>query len=154
MTKLEELEDEAFNNKVHIIDYSFKSERIKGLYCDGTVALDKTLLQTEKACVLAEELGHHYTASGNIIDTKNIDARKQELKGRMLSYNKMIGLYGIINSYKRGCYSINDMAEFLDVTEGFLSEALCYYRCKYGVRTIIDNYVIYFEPSLGVLELV
>lgn len=154
MTKLEELEDEAFNNKVHIVDYNFKSKRIKGLYCDGTVALNKTLLQTEKACVLAEELGHHYTASGNIINPKDVGARKQELKGRILSYNKMIGLHGIINSQKRGCCSINDMAEFLDVTEDFLSEALCYYRNKYGVRTVIDNYVIYFEPSLGVLELV
>ena len=28
-----------------------------------------------------------------------------------------------------------------------------YYKNKYGICTTIDNYVIYFEPSLGVFEL-
>ena len=45
-----------------------------------------------------------------------------------------------------------EMAEFLDVPEDTLQEALNYYHHKYGICTILDNYVIYFEP-LGVLEI-
>ena len=63
-------------------------------------------------------------------------------------------LNGIINSYNAGCKSIYESAEYLDVTEEFLLECIECYRSKYGVCTTFDNYVIYFEPNLGVLELI
>ena len=44
------------------------------------------------------------------------------------------------------------MAEYLDVTEEFLKEALEQYRRKYGQRAELDNYVIIFEPQLAVIE--
>ena len=47
-----------------------------------------------------------------------------------------------------------ETAEYLEVTEEFLLEALQYYKGKYGRYVTIDNYAIYFEPTLGVLELV
>lgn len=78
----------------------------------------------QKACVLAEELGHHYTAVGNIIDIQDVRNIKQKQKGRIWAYDKMIGLIGIINAYERHCLNRNEMAEFLDVTEEFLQDAL------------------------------
>ena len=33
-------------------------------------------IEAEKACVLAEELGHHYTTIGDIIDQKESENRK------------------------------------------------------------------------------
>lgn len=38
------------------------------------------------------------------------------------------------------------------LAEEFLAEALQYYRNKYGLCTTVDNYVIYFEPALGIFE--
>ena len=32
MNKLEELQEEAFQRNIDVIDYNFKSDRIKGLY--------------------------------------------------------------------------------------------------------------------------
>lgn len=107
----------------------------------------------QKACVLAEELGHHYTAVGNIIDIQDARNIKQEQKGRIWAYDKMIGLIGIIKAYERHCLNRNEMAEFLDVTEEFLQDALNYYKQKYGVFTVIDHYVIYFEPCLSIVEM-
>lgn len=40
------------------------------------------------------------------------------------------------------------------LTEEFLLEALECYRYKYGEYARLDNYVIYFEPTLVVLELI
>lgn len=155
MTKLELLENEAYKNNINIIDYAFKSDRIRGLYCDGTVALNSSIdTCTEKACVLAEELGHYHTTVGNILDQSNTGNRKQEHLARLWSYNKMIGLSGILRSYQAGCRNLYEMADFLDVTETVLSDALEQYKRKYGVFTMLDNYVIYFEPSLGVFELI
>ena len=123
--------------------------RIKG----NRIAIQKELSETEKKCVLAEELGHHYTSSGNILDQSNVENRKQELLARTWAYNKLIGLLGIVDAYKAGCRNRSDIADHLSVTEEFLSEALERYRNKYGAYTTIDNYIIYFEPSLGVLEI-
>ena len=98
--------------------------RIKG----NRIAIKKDLpTQTEKACVLAEELGHFYTSTGNILDMSNTSNRKQELRARLWAYNKQIGLRGLIDCYKANCKSIHEMAEYLDVTEEFLLEAIeCY----------------------------
>lgn len=108
---------------------------------------------SEKSCVLAEELGHHYTTVGDILDQSSVSNRKQELQARMWAYNKLIGLMGIIKSYEHGCQSYHEMAEYLDVTEEFLRDALEKYRQKYGVCTTVDNYIIYFEPGLGVVKM-
>lgn len=104
--------------------------------------------------MLVEELGNHYTALGNILDQTSVSNRKQESRGRIIAYNKLIELMGIINSYQNHCRSLTESAEYFDVTEKFLSDVLSYYKSKYGISVTVDNYVIYFEPSLGVLELV
>ena len=124
--------------------------RIKG----NRIAIKHDLDETEKKCTLAEELGHFHTTVGDIMDQSSDANRKQELRARLWSYNKLIGLHGIISCYKAGCQTAYDMAEHLGVTEDFLQEALHCYRSKYGIYTRFDNYVIFFEPTLSVLELI
>lgn len=102
----------------------------------------------EKSCVLAEEMGHYYTNAGDIIDQSDARNRKQEYKARLWGYNKKVGLAGLVKAYERGCRSYEDVAEYLDVTEEYLDTVLSCYRSKYGVYTTLDNYAIYFEPSL------
>lgn len=155
MTELEQLENEAYEDSVDVIRYPFKSKRIRGLYCDRIVALNNALdTDTEKKCILAEELGHYNTTVGNILDQSTFTNRKQERNARIWAYDKLIGITGLINAYKADCKSLYEIAEYLDVTEPFLLEAIGTYKQKYGPCTTIDNYVIYFEPHLGVLELI
>ena len=106
----------------------------------------------QKSCVLAEELGHYYTGIGDILEQNSINNIKQERYGRIWAYNHQIGLMGILQSYLANCRTLYDMAEYLEVTEEFLIDALQYYKSKYGVCTEIDNYIIYFEPVIGVFE--
>lgn len=124
--------------------------RIKG----HKILIRKDMNTMEKACVLAEELGHFHTTVGDILDQSKVENRKQEIRARAWAYNKMVGLMGIVKAYENKCSSFHEMAEFLDVTEDFLTEALDFYKGKYGVSAVIDNYVIYFEPCLGVLKIV
>lgn len=154
MNVYESLEDEACKDNIDIIPYHFRSDNLKGLYCNGVIGLNKDLDTTpEKACILAEELGHHYTTYGNILDQTGISNRKQELRARMWAYDRQIGLIGIIRCFEAGCQSQSEMAIFLDVTEEFLREALERYRQKYGICTTQDQYIIYFEPSLAVVKI-
>ncbi len=148
----EELLIEADNNNLTVKEKPLpvSKGRLKG----NRIAIRKDMTETEKTCVLAEELGHHYTATGNILDQSTVENRKQEMRGRIVAYNKLVGLRGIVAAYLHHCQSISESAEYLEVTEEFLIDSLNYYRNKYGVYTKLDNYVIVFEPNIAVLELV
>lgn len=151
----ENLLQEAADANVYVIEDAPFQSRADGLIRNDVIGINRTVRQsTQRACVLAEELGHYHTTVGDIIDQSSDTNRKQELRARLWSYNKLIGLHGIISCYKTGCQTAYDMAEHLGVTEEFLQEALQCYRSKYGIYTRFDNYVVYFEPTLSVLELI
>ena len=126
-----------------------------GLIKGRRIAIRKDLsTQAEKSCVLAEELGHHYTTVGDIIDQTEVNNRKQEYRARLFGYNLKIGLIGITHAYEAGCRSLYEMAEYLDVTEEYLKEALDCYHSIHGVYATLDNYIIFFEPSFTVMKTV
>ena len=117
------------------------------------VAIRKTLAtETEKACVLAEELGHYATTSGDILDQSLPENRQQELRARAWGYDLMIGLAGLISGYERGCRTRWELAEHLGVTEDYLQAAIDWYRAKYGISVDFEGYTVFFEPGLGILR--
>lgn len=125
-----------------------------GLIRGSHIAIRKDIeTQAEKSCVLAEEIGHYRTSSGNILDQNKAKNRKQEYRARLYGYNLKIGLTGLISAYEAGCGNLCEMAEYLDATEEYLKEAIDCYKSKYGLCTSIDNYIIYFEP-LAVIKLI
>ena len=125
-----------------------------GLIRGRRIAIRKNIeTQAEKSCVLAEEIGHYRTSSGNILDQNKVESRKQEYRARLYGYNLKIGLAGLIRAYEAGCGNLYEMAEYLDATEEYLEEAIDCYKSKYGLCTSIDNYIIYFEP-LAVIKLI
>lgn len=153
MIQLEYLEQEAFDANVKVYDYYLGEDNLKGFYIDGNVALNTSIeSSTEKACVLAEELGHHYTTVGNILDQSKTENRKQERRARLWAYKRAFDLIDLVSAYKYGCRNRYELAEYLEVTEEFLQNALDTYREKYGLYTKVDCYVICFEP-LGILEM-
>ena len=154
MNKLEKLEQDAFEANVRVHDYYLGEESLRGIYVNGNVAINTSVDNSiEKTCVLAEELGHHHTSVGNILDMDLSGNRKQERQARLWAYNKLIGLTGIIKAFEHGCQNRFEIAEFLDVTEEFLEECVVCYRNKYGVGTTLDNYYIMFIPTLAVGEI-
>jgi len=125
----------------------------KGLYGDNVIWIKKLLPSIiEKCCVLAEEMGHHHTTAGDIFDQSSIENRKQELKARGWAYERLIPLSKIIQAHKLHIVNRYEFADFLNVTEDFLDDALDWYKNKYGLCVSIDNFTICFEP-LGVIEM-
>lgn len=125
-----------------------------GLIKGNRIAIRKDIpTQAEKSCVLAEELGHYFTSAGNILDQTDTVNRRQEYRARLYGYNLKIGLTGIISAHTAGCRNLYEMADYLDVTEEDLKEALDCYQSKYGEYVKVDNYMIYFIPTLAVLEI-
>ncbi|MGL4107226.1 ImmA/IrrE family metallo-endopeptidase [Clostridium sp. LP20] len=151
MNKYELLLAEADSINVCVVEKSFKS-KAKGL-CKGNKIGISSKLDTnkEKACVLAEELGHYHKTVGNILDQSYINNRKQELIARGWGYEKLIDLADVIRAHKVGINDRYELAEYLNVTDEFLQDSINYYKCKLGLFHKIDNYILCFEP-LWIIE--
>ncbi|HZK54911.1 MAG TPA: ImmA/IrrE family metallo-endopeptidase [Desulfosporosinus sp.] len=144
-----ELEKEG----VEVLEHSFSSRALKGLYVDNVIAINSKAManESEKACILAEEYGHYRTTYGNILDQKKVSNVKQEKRARNWAYEKLVSIEKLIEAYEAGVRSCYDLTEFLGVTEDFLHNALNHYAEKFGLYVRRENYVIYFSP-LGIFH--
>ena len=142
-----------YEQDVDVVEYNFSSDNIKGLYSDGVVAINNKLSTIEKTGIIAEEIGHHFTSYGDIIDIHSTSNRKQEFKARMWGYNKLIGLRGLIDAFEHHCQNMYDIADYLNITTDYLKEAIRTYQNKYGNYVELDNYIIQFNyPSIGIIK--
>ena len=147
----EELIDE--NPNVVVMDRSFNSDNIKGLYCNGNIAINRNIDTTaERMCILAEELGHHYTSSGVIIDMKDTVNYKQEHIARCWAYDKLVTFELLIDAFNKGCKNLFEYADHIGVTETFLKEALKHFKRKYGCYKKVKNYTFIFYPYYDIIK--
>ena len=154
MTPYEELLAFAEENDVIVLEHEFQGN-FKGIYCDGIAFINKKSSTAEKRCTLAEELGHHYTASSNIIELDTTDKIKQELLGHKWAIEKLLPLSSIVDAIINGCDCLAMLAEHLEVTPAFLQEAIVYYGQKHSSGMEYKNHLIYFsEESLIVSPIV
>lgn len=111
------------------------------------IAIRYDLSTVDKTCTLAEELGHYYTSSGDIIDQADIMNRKQEHHARMWAYDKLLPLSLFILAFKHGCQSVHETADFLEVSEEFLRECVKAYYDKYGSFLKYNDYLFIFSEN-------
>ncbi len=143
----EELLNEANSEGIYVIENLEFESQASGLINGDVIGLSKCLsTYSEKACVLSEELGHYYTSVGNILDQTLDGNKKQECHARLWAYDKMITIEKIISAKKAGCRNRYEIAEYLNVTEPFLQEAINCYSSKYGLGFQKGEYIILFEP--------
>lgn len=135
-----------------IIDSEEIPNNYKGLYAHGIISIDKKLNYIEKGCILAEEIGHHFTTTGNIIGQKNISDRKQEHRARNWGYEALVPLDKIVESYSSGYRTYHETAEFLNVTEEYLEAAVDHYKSKHGIIFEHDGYFIFLGSSIEIFR--
>lgn len=148
MEQYERLELHAKNISIRKMEMP---EGLDGLYYDGNIILDKSLSYKQRVEILAEELGHYYTSSGDIRNYKDIRNMKQEVKARRFGYELIVTLDGIIDAFKQNIKNVYELADFFEVTTDYIYKAIEHYKMKYGLSTFHGNYYIRFEP-LNVYE--
>lgn len=126
---------------------------LDGLCVGDKIFIRDNLTNTQKVCTLVEEIGHHFTTTGNILDPSKLENRKQERKARAWGYEKLVGIIDLVNAYKDGVRNRYELAEYLGVTEEFIEDAINYYKQKYGLYYEIDHYIVYFEPLMVMKKL-
>ena len=138
-------------DKLGVIVKEFKLRTVDGKCYGNRIAINSSLTQEEKACVLAEELSHYLFTVGDITDQTNPSNRKHELIARRKSYEKLVTPEDLINSILSGVDAIYDLSEKLDVTEEILIECINHYKRKYGVYYVGKTHLLTFEP-LNVID--
>lgn len=118
-----------------------------GRIYNNKIAIRHNMSTVDKTCTLAEELGHYYTTTGDIIDQTDIMSRKQEHRARMWAYEKLLPLQFFIFAFKHGCRSIHETAEFLEVSEEFLIDCINAYYSKYGSFIEYGEYLFMFSET-------
>lgn len=131
MCNYESLLHDADMMGLEVKELHFES-RTKGLCKGEKIGIRKEMTKTEKACILAEEIGHYYTTTGNILDQRDTGNRKQETIARKWAVDKMLRIQDLFRASEQPCSNLFEIAEYLDVTEDFLLEALEVFKKRYG----------------------
>lgn len=124
----------------------------KGLIKGNRIAIKRDMTDTEKACVLAEELGHAALTVGDILDQSKPENRKQERKARIWGYKRMLKISDIIAALNKGCYCLEDVADHIGVTPEYLAEALTVIKEKEGISFRYEDYYVMLEPTFQYIK--
>jgi Zn-dependent peptidase ImmA (M78 family) len=134
-TKLDSLFGLAFKQQIDIEYVSFPSN-ILGLYykengLPSAIGINKSILSNTKllTCVLAEELGHHFTTIGDTTAeyysySDRLMVNKKETLALKWATEFLLPLNEIISIMKNLPSSLYEMADHLGVTEEFLLKRL------------------------------
>ncbi len=121
--------------------------KVKGLYFDNIIVLHKRIdTEAEKNCILAEEIGHYFTASEIIIDKTKLKNEKQEEAARRWATKELVDPIRFIDAFKAGIRNRWELSQFLNLTEEFIEEALIYLQKLHGNTLSVDEYTIHFDP--------
>lgn len=145
---------ESLASEYDNVVYIYERKQINnGYYSDDVISIKQSLSDKEKKCILAEELGHHFTSAGIIIDLKNIRNVKQEHKARRWAVNKLVPLQAFIEAFEARRLNKFDLLEDLGITEEFFDDSIQYYRAQFGTFVKRDNYIITLDPTVAVIKL-
>ncbi len=142
----------AYDHHIDVIECELPSAKLKGLYVDDVVYLKQNMTQAEETCILAEELGHYETSDGNILNYRDQNSWKQEIKARNWAVDKLVTLDKLIDAFETGVRDKYELAEYLNITNDFLDYSITRLRQQYGISVSHSDYVIYFEPNLMILR--
>lgn len=154
MTKLKKIEETCALCGIRI-ERAALPENMKAIYYTDSdtypviIINEKTTKQSEQYGIIAEELGHHYTTTGDLLSDKTrskVAIRKQEQLARRWAFKYTVSLSGLVKAHHTGARSPHEIAEHLGIEERFLIEALESYEMIYGKFTEYGDHTVYFDP--------
>ena len=129
MKSLSDIYNLIEDENIELEEVYFKSYNIEGIYfkvsgMNPIIGIHKNLLADTRKyiSVLAEELGHHFTSSGNltsecITDSDKLNRSKQEKRARIWASNFLISDNEIIGAILQNINTIYGLSLHFNVTE-------------------------------------
>lgn len=134
MTNYELLYQQATDHGVCVIDDTPLPPPFRGLYTrtgeQAVIWICPQMTEPQRACVLAEEIGHHYTSYGDERTMGYWQISQQETRAIAKAIELLLPWDKLRRILLRENGSRWELAEHLGVTEEFLRWALTYYQVK------------------------
>ena len=139
-----------------IVEYVDFSPTIQGIYykvdgCLPIIGINENIISDKKlfTCVLAEELGHHFTSIGDSSAeyyslTDRINLNKTELAALKWAAEHLLPLNEIVDAIKEGIKNISHLSDLLGVTDEFLLERFKFIAKKQRYIKIASDSFISF----------
>ena len=134
MVTLEKLYDKAEQENINI--HNFNLENHKGCYYEYKnkkfIFMNYCYInsETEEKLTLSEELAHYYTGATYNIDDTYYLKEKAEYKALKWQINTLLPYSELSTQIKKGLTEIWELAEYFQVSEDFIRQALEYYKNK------------------------
>jgi hypothetical protein len=127
MNRFEELEDEASILGIEVIDTDIPIPEMNAAYLNLS-GVERIFLRNsgtvrERACWIAEELGHHHTGQKQVLRYRSIDDWRAEVRARRWAHMRLLTPDAIYTA-ARNTDDMFEIAEALDVSEEFLRESI------------------------------
>lgn len=119
-----------------------------GMCFNDQIYINSNRSEAVKLETLAEEIAHHKLTYGDITDQTQFNSRKFESYARRYAMEHMISLQDLVSAFKHGCHNLYTMANFFELTEGYVQDCIAHYKRKYGLSTLCGDYLIQFEPLI------
>ena len=133
MNIFEELENEASILGIEVIDTEIPVAGMNAGYLNlsGTecIFLRNSGTVRERACWIAEELGHHHTGHNLVLQYRTADDWRAEARARRWAHMRLLTLDAIYTA-ARNTDDMFEIAEALDVSEEFLRESIDDFQSK------------------------
>lgn len=150
LSPYEQIQEHIANQSIQLIEDDIELP-LNGLYLrvrerKAKIVIQRQLSQTSKRCVCAEELGHHYTSTRNLLSVCAREYERQEYRAHQWAHLHLAPLDSIGEAYVMFDACKYSMAEWLNVTIAFLDEAIAGYADMYGIYHHTQHYSYKFEP--------
>lgn len=154
MSKFEELEA-VYEKYVEIIELRGLKEHT-GMYGAFKVKNGKPFIflepnqpEVDKQVILTEEFMHMLTSVGVILNQSQLKNRRQELLARRLAYKAIISIDDLLRCYNLGLQSNYEVAEELELPEGFVLNAINYFKTQLTDGDVYKGYRIHTTGPLS-----
>lgn len=133
MDRIEELTDEASEIGIDVQQREIPVPGMSAAYIKTEtgehIILRRDGTQAERACWLAEELGHHYTGADRRLHYSAVDDWRAEAKARKWAHDRLLSP-DAISTAARNTDDIYEIAFTLNVSVEFLRESIDWYMAR------------------------
>lgn len=133
MNRFEELENEASILGIDVIDIDISVSEMNAAYLN-LEGVERIFLRnggtiSEKACWIAEELGHYHTGRNLVLKYRSVDDWRAEARARRWAHMRLL-TPDAIRTAARNTDDIFEIAEALEVSVEFLRESIDDFQAK------------------------
>lgn len=145
LSAVEALEQRIIDEGIIVTEHKYLPKCLDGLFCkhqdDKIICLRSHMSTRRRLCTLAEEYGHAVTSWGDARTMAPSEMTQQEARAIAFAIELVVPLKKLYKARNAGVRNAYECAEYLGVTEEFLTWVFAYYETRLpGFRTMFINH--------------